>query len=422
MNTQSQAMPVSSSVESATWWSRAKTHLDEPKVRFLDNSDEKLMIALPWIGVILAVGFWAIARFGFEWEVTDLHQFLFSVVFMDAVHIMFTLVMLFSLPELRTWRTSDRTREKSGWMKGMLPTTRFVVVGAVLGTVFYIIKTNPMTSAIRGMATIYLMFEIVGPCQHTIAQMKGISLCFNGSIRRQTQFNDAEKAMAMRCESLERLFFKTLLIGEIMYWIPQIFELDKFDIPNIDSIQSIGGIMMLLSAQAILVNALYFPKQEESRKFAYLVRVLLFPLKMLSIIGGLFVRAAHGTEYLIVMKRMVQGSKIDKPKMTRIYLVTAALSALYLIPFLLTTPEVLEGTFGIKALDALLGGALLGAFILRFTHYYMDAVVFKMGDPATREIVSPLLIAVPPTFAEANEGGSRGKRSKLRQSESKAAS
>jgi hypothetical protein len=39
---------------------------------------------------------------------------------------------------------------------------------------------------------------------------------------------------------------------------------------------------------------------------------------------------------------------------------------------------------------------MLGAFIIRFTHYYTDSVMYRMSDPATRTAVAPLLTTAPP--------------------------
>jgi len=51
--------------------------------------------------------------------------------------------------------------------------------------------------------------------------------------------------------------------------------------------------LVVAAASALVLNAFHFPKQEHSMKAAFLFRVFLFTLKMLSVIGGMGVRAAH---------------------------------------------------------------------------------------------------------------------------------
>ena len=191
--------------------------------------------------------------------------------------------------------------------------------------------------------------------------MRGISFCYNGSIRRKHPFTDAEKVQAARCEKLERTFFTALLVGEIFYWIPDIFGLDQLMVPQIDQIHFVGGVLSVASAAALIVNGLYFPRQEESRKSAFLFRVLLFPLKMLTTVGGITLRAAHGTEYLIIFRRMVQGSNITQARKSRVFRLTIAISLVYAVLFCMTWPIALRELTGFKETDLLLGWALLGA-------------------------------------------------------------
>jgi hypothetical protein len=116
---------------------------------------------------------------------------------------------------------------------------------------------------------------------------------------------------------------------------------------------------------------------------------------MISDMAGVFVRAAHGTEYLFIFRRMVQGSKISKAKKTKIYLTTALISVLYIIPFCFTWADATYQLTGFRVSDELLTYTIFGTFIIRFTHYYMDAIMFKMSDPATRAAVGPLLTTNP---------------------------
>jgi len=368
----------------------------EPQtVRFLKPSDENFMIAIPLIGIAATVGLWILGQFGISWQVTDLLVLATSLIFLDGVHIVFTYVLVAMLPELRAWSVSDATRSKSGWSKGQGFWLKSTLVAIALGTIYWVIRMSPRTSPIMGMATIWMFFEMLGPAQHGIAQMRGISLCYNGILRRKIQFTEAEKSLATQNEKLERLFFSSLLLGEILYWIPDIFGLDKIRVPGMDASRFIGGVLAIASAVAIIVNSLYFPRQSQSKKFGFVVRVAVYPLRMLSMIGTITLRAAHGTEYLVIFKRIVQGSKISESRKKRVFLVATFFSLAYAVIFAISFPVAVRQATGRYVPREWIANTLLFAFIVRYSHYYLDSVIYRMSNPATRAVIGPLLVAVP---------------------------
>jgi hypothetical protein len=68
--------------------------LENPQTRFLDGWDEAFMVGLPWVGAIVTVGLWLLARFGLAWHFDDVPLMLTGLIFIDGVHIIFTFVML----------------------------------------------------------------------------------------------------------------------------------------------------------------------------------------------------------------------------------------------------------------------------------------------------------------------------------------
>jgi hypothetical protein len=370
------------------------TH-DTSRAFVFEKNDERVLLAIPTIGIGLTLILWAFGRFGISAPVTDLHQYLSSIIFLDSVHIVFTFVLMATLPEMREWSKSKETREKTGWFKGLGPLARFAVMGTILGVIIWVIKVNPSTSTLFGMASVWLFFELLGPSHHTVSQMRGISFCYNSALRKKFKFSDEQKAMASKSEKMEKLFFNMLLASELLYWFPEIFRADKYIIPGIDSFQLIGASLAISAAVALVVNGLYFPSQDKSKKALFLTRGFLFPLKMLSIISALAIRATHGMEYLIVFRKMVRSSQISKPKKSRVFLIAGIVSAAYVIPFTVMGYGFLYKMTGFQASERMIAAAVIGTFILRYTHFYMDSVMFKMSDSATRAAVAPLLAADP---------------------------
>lgn len=368
---------------------------EQPEAYFLKPGDEAFLVGLPIIGIALTLGLWFLGRFGLSWRISDVSLMLAGIIFIDGIHVVFSFMLLVMLPELRTWAASEDNKPQKGWSKGLSFWTHTGLIAIALGVCAFLLRVYPGTFSIRGMAMTFLLIEILGPAQHTIAQMRGISFCYNGALRRTYKFSEEERAIATTNEKIERLLFTALLVGEVFYWIPDIFNLDHFNIPGIDSVHFVGGVMSIASVAGLIVNSLYFPKQGNSRKSAFLFRLALFPLKMLTTVGGIFLRAAHGTEYLVIFKRMVQGSKISNRQKTKIFLITAIASVAYIFFFVLTWPVAITELLGQEPPSMLFGVALVFTFIVRYTHYYTDSIVYRMSNPVTRAAVGPLLTAAP---------------------------
>lgn len=365
----------------------------QKKAGFLRPFDEMVMLAIPTIGLFVTMLAYFFSRAGFGTiSVNDVSTLLVTLIFMDGVHVTFTFTLIAFLPELRQWSVSDRNRPSVGWDKGWSFWKRMFVIASALAVIIFVLKLSPYSNTVRGLASIWLFLELLGPSQHTAAQMRGISFVYNSTIRKAYAFNDAEKLKAASAEHWERLLFKAIIAGDVLYWLPKLFQAEHFVIPGIRYVQILGGVLVAGGAIGLLFNSFRYPKQEETDKTLFLTRVLLFPFKIINPIGGLAIRATHGTEYLLIFRRIVQSSKISEKKKKLTYYSTAAVSVLYGLLFVALWGGPLNKMFGIVPGRDLIGIAVAVTFVVRFTHYYMDALIFKMSDPVTREAVSPLLV------------------------------
>lgn len=377
----------------------------KPKTGFLRPADETFMLAIPTIGILASVVMLIVQRanhgvspFSFD----DVASLFTTLIFMDGVHVTFTFMLLMMIPELRTWSFSNENRPKEGtWDKGRTFWTRMAIIAGLLALVVFTLRISATSSVFRGMMTIWLFLELLGPSQHTAAQMRGISFVYNSTLRRAYQFTAEESARAVAAEKAERLLFKAVITGDVLYWIPRIFVADRIHIPGIRYVQLVGALLAGVGAIGLVLNSFRYPRNEETDKSFFLSRVLLFPFKILTPVAGLAIRATHGTEYLMIFRRLVQSSKIADAKKRRVYAATIAVSVIYGLVFLAIWPATTMKLIGISAGKTIFMCALLVTFVVRFTHYYMDALLFKMSDPMTRAAVSPLLV---PVAAKPREG------------------
>jgi hypothetical protein len=377
---------------SANRSSLAPAPADDSKVSFLDSWGEAILLGIPLLSFALTLGFWLLGRINLSWRITDVASLLVTLIFMDGVHVVFTFMLLVSVPELWKWSTSHQNRPEKGWARGLGFWVRLTFVSVFLAILVYVLRVEQSTAMVRGMMAAWLFLELLGPAQHTLAQMRGISFCYHSTIRKRFQLSDEEKHRAARTELAERYLFKALLFGELFFWIPQIFGPDQLVVPGLELLKYAGGILTCVSAVGLVLNGLRFPRQAETRKSLFLTRVLLFPLKMFNSVAGLGVRATHGTEYLVIFRQMVNGSNLSQARRKRIYWMTFAASVAYSVIFILTWPVATRDLSGWAAPQQILNVALVTTFVIRFAHYWTDSVLYKMSNPLTRAAVSPLLV------------------------------
>jgi hypothetical protein len=132
-------------------------------------------------------------------------------------------------------------------------------------------------------------------------------------------------------------------------------------------VQLIGAISVGGAAIGLLLNSFRYPKQDETDKTFFLTRALLFPFKILTPVGGLAIRATHGSEYLLIFRRLVQSSAISKARQKRVYYLTALVSFFYGLIFLSIWPGVLHQVIKVAPGAKLLAAGLFITFVVRFT-------------------------------------------------------
>jgi len=103
---------------------------------------------------------------------------------------------------------------------------------AALGRNFLSIKSISYTSTSEGMATTWLAFGVgrSGSTYDCPDERDFVPLIIR-AFERITNLPMLRKRKPFECEKLERLFFHLLLAGEIHYWIPNIFWIDKLESP-----------------------------------------------------------------------------------------------------------------------------------------------------------------------------------------------
>lgn len=365
------------------------------KPRFLSKWDEWFFFAVPSAGLLVGTVYWVANSFGrpLEWH-QNLALWFLSFVFLDSVHVIYTFVLLWTLPELRQWsrNASDASRSliSAFWTKVLL----FALGAAIL---FYTLELTSLSDKIVWLGSLYAFLEAFGPQQHTLAQMRGISFCYNSAIRRAYTLEPSELQQAVNAERWEKILFRCVLLGDMIFSTGFFLRSGNYAVPDfVPWFEVLGASIVTVAAGGILLNARRYPKQQGSGKLPYLSRILLFTLKNLAIPAALAVRATHGSEYLVVVKQMVKNSGVTEERKKRIFALFIGVTVIYFfVLFLGVERALVKDMLPPKWAPTLLSCAVLFHIVVRWVHYYVDAVVFRMKDPATRAIVAPLLVPAP---------------------------
>jgi len=359
--------------------------MDQGQIRFLDLHDERLMLAIPWIGMVAAFIYWFGGKMHLWVGHTDLALVMTSIIFLDGLHVTYTFILMWGLKELRQWT-------KDG---GVALMGRFVAVAVALAVVFYFLRFSPLTHNLPMIIVMFYFFEAMGPAQHTMAQMRGISFCYHSAIRKTDGLDKNESKDALLIEQREKKYFRFLLAGDVFASIPYVLSNTKITFPGMYAVHKIGLVFMIFSALGLLLNAKLYPKQKRTKKMAYLSRVLLFPIRTLIPPAGLVVRACHGTEYLVILRQMTKNSESYTLSGKKVFVATALVSVLYAVAFVMTFPKMLSAEFNLHETHKIFFYLLMFHLVVRYLHYYMDAVLYRMSDARTRTVVGPLLVKTP---------------------------
>lgn len=360
------------------------------------------MLAVPWAGMALALILWGGGRFNAPWNrQSEVITLLVGLFFLDGVHVTYTFVLVLGLAELRDWARkdiaaadfspSDPFRMNFGFWRQVF------FVGIALSALFYFLRFSSFNRTMPTVVFLFLLIDAFGPSQHTLAQMRGISFCFHSAIRKTADLNVEELRSAARVEEREKNLFRILLGADVLAAIPSILILAKVVGPHtypdlFHDLRNFGAAALVATVLGIFLNGARYPRQKTTGKMLYLSRIVLYPIRVFLWPAGLVVRACHGTEYLVILRQIVKNSSASEATRRNIFLATIGASILYGVVFTLTFPLVLKNWAQWREPNSIFVYALMTSLVIRYLHYYMDGVLYRMKDQKTRIVVGPMLV------------------------------
>lgn len=361
-------------------------------IGFLRPSEERIVLIFPLLALLTFAVLWS--TMNLNANLKSAFFFLAGVAFfIDVTHLLVTYLMLASVPELRKWWTSREALKGVGVLKGLLPRDRAIFMGVAIAIGFIVANFSSWSNGLRMLAATWILYDIIGPTQHTIAQVKGISLCYNNALKRDVAMTPDELSKAARVEKTERLLFRLLFIADLFFAVPFIIEgylFERFDL--ITPYRIASGLVLFAVVIAIFVNGRRFPHQSRSNKTPYLLRILLYPLKMFSIpVSTLAIRANHGVEYFFFCRNIIRNSSASAKRIK----VASAVFGMFVLGTLILVLLGVNSPFKFRderQPDLLLAGFMVFSFTHQFLHFYLDSIIFRLSDSYTRQQVRPLIM------------------------------
>jgi hypothetical protein len=285
---------------------------------------------------------------------TSLMDLLVGFIFLNSVHTIFTAIMLFSFPEFQAW------------LKATLSSPKAISLFLALSVIVYAAVVQ-MSQLSAWQVTLVFGTVVALKGIHNVAQFKGLSLLYNEL--HSAILSPAQKLKQKQVETVERRLLSTFVFNVFLC-----IGLIKLNLSYGSHLKWTMLGFLLFHFSLIFLNALRYPQIRASNKLFYLLSGVFFPLGMAFPLAVLMQRALHGIEYGFLFAGLVKQSSLQK---TLFWGLTTSAIILGWVFLLLTAKG-----WGPQDWATRYSGPLLAiGFIVEFSHYYLDGLIFKFSDP-----------------------------------------
>lgn len=291
-------------------------------------------------------------------------------LFLNVTHTLFTLVMLATLPEFKTWLRSKPTS---------LPVTNLVRILVVSLLILSIGATIHLGPGVKAEWVLYgWIAMVILRSQHILGQCRGVVALYNSRLGGATRSNGTSTlSQVMRWE---RWGFRFILVDLAVMAVMRAFKVGDVWI-------WFAVICGLIVASAMIAVTIWRRQEQGFNKTVYMLRLLLFPLALVNFAVNTIKQSLHGFEYLLILiqLRRRSGQTGSTWGLFAILALTSAFSIMFL------SHAVFPSFFrdwNPRALALL----LTFSFWNEYGHYYLDSVLFRFRDPNVKDTIGALLV------------------------------
>ncbi|MCC2679823.1 MAG: hypothetical protein K0R29_2399 [Pseudobdellovibrio sp.] len=372
--------------------------LDFSKVRIFSIKTEKFFLYYPFLFLAL-IPFELLFSDAATMASTDqfLRRLLVNVLFLDSTHVFLTYFVLMRLPELKTW-AQDKKSLSSSWFY-----IRLILIFGIL--LFYFNYSWPEKDVPWELEIVTMIIAFM-PIQHSMYQIRGLSLAYNAGVRSglysQTSSTEAIRPSLEKIklsevwEKAAFILFFAGIIGRRILQKRDNFITSSLTPENLTLAQWVMYALILAAGFAFVRSLLILGTREVgwSGKLIHFSRLIAYPLMSVSFIAANLISIFHGIDYYLVVKKMVNASQTTESerklnlRVVNFTLIASGLlfTALSYWRYIYQNEPVIPSTL-----------LFLNGFVaaISYLHYYLDRIIFRMRDPDARKIIAPLITAVP---------------------------
>jgi hypothetical protein len=368
----------------------------DPRISLFRGYSERVNLLMPMLFVLLAI---AEFKVGLPREVFRWNRFLSETLGLNLIHNAFSLGILL-LPEFRDWlRTKSLATKSFDSARNWILSVLVIILVVQAKRWFQLERFGPFAASLQNgypevmslgnFASLGFKFGLLYiVLAHATWQTYGLSLVYNREAKAHLPLTAEELEKFKTVEWWERLFSRihSYLVPIIVVFYAEIL-VSSWRWPTVAATSALVAIQIYLCR--------LYPLAHRSNKTFYQLRLVLWPLALVSPMALMGIACTHGTEYWCVFEKMVRRSRIERPSFS-VWMPTLYLSLL--VGFLGVFKDYNSG--GLPNLAHLWPTLprdvrlVLASFsgTITLVHYFIDSRIFRFSDLNTRKFIGPLLL------------------------------
>lgn len=307
-------------------------------------------------------------------------DFIRNIIFLNSIHALFPFILLFRCEEIKNWIPLQKGGALGFW-------SRVIGIQSFFFLIFFEMQTMSSWAANNLLLEVLLSLLLFGVVtHHPLAQIRGISRLYD---EKNLPTDTLGTSKVKQGQKNEKYLFLLFIWGNTLFfsllYLPSMLPFRTFLIPY-------AFAVLVLLVLAIFVNFFNFPRPWNHLKLLYLVRLFAFPLSFFSPVARLVTGSSHGIESFCIYRHMQGRSSngkywINLPVLVIFSLIVFSIVFRYRYVSFLSWLRI-ESEFTSKAINS------LGLSFI-FTHYYIEAILYRFRKPDCREHTLPLLVSSP---------------------------
>jgi hypothetical protein len=337
-----------------------------PQFRF--TGGDRLVLYIPFIAILAVIAeiVFKIATGAnpFSFLDANLNELFINIFLLNSLHLVFPFMILILLPQGRDFIRIKRVRWSQNWMIGLSVVFFISVLFLVsLQSIKHLNFLEPFKVFIGG-SMVWVWYLV--PTFHGMRQSAGISQLLGSS-----RFDENPKYIYAK--KIDRKLLRFYYCGVMGTFIWQKWGVAY---PHILWIMS---AMTLLLGIAIIYNSKIISTLDQSDKYIFSYRFLLWPLQPFSQIVIWSVIFNHGIEYIVLIQHMLKGTS-EKVRSKKMFV-----ASIFLGMSLISFYNIFHYVYGENpswVAESWIFSIFMALYpFLTLLHYAIDSVVYRMSDP-----------------------------------------